>query len=40
VSPPDDLDDQVTFRTAADGSIAGMTFMNAEFKRRAEKSPK
>ena len=40
VSPPDDLDDQLTFRTAADGSIAAMTFMNAEFKRRAEKPSK
>jgi CubicO group peptidase (beta-lactamase class C family) len=40
VSPADDLDDQVTFRTASDGTISGMIFMDAEFTRRAEKSPK
>ena len=40
VSPPDDVDDQVTFRTAADGTIAGMTFMGVEFSRHADKPPK
>jgi CubicO group peptidase (beta-lactamase class C family) len=40
VSPQDDLDDQVTFRTGADGTIAGMTFMAADFSRRVAKSAK